>query len=87
MNTQAQLQGISFAGMTGMVTSMPPVGRGLKSNFAEYPRRETVIPGLAVTAPRVRTPLVGHFSTIAYADVPESDFCEVYLRWTIHEAY
>ena len=81
MNTQAHSHGSWSTEMGGIETIIPPDGPRLVQVRAPlYPNIETVVCGVAVAAASVNMLSFGQASDIAYTDVPDADFLEVYLH-------
>ena len=78
LNVHAHLQGILFAGMGGMVRTMPPPGWACHLNVPSYPSMVTVVWEVVTGAPRVRVLSSGQLRIIPYTLVPSE--LDVYLK-------
>jgi len=85
LNTQAHSLGSWSTEIEGIETIIPPDGlRLVQLRFPVYPSSETEVCFVAVAAARVNILSFGQANDIAYTDVPDADFFEVYLNMKGH---
>ncbi len=83
LNVHAHLQGILFAGMGGMVITMPPPGWACHLNVPSYPSMVTVVWEVVMGAPRDRVLSWGQLSIIPYTTVQFLLVVYLKFKWII----
>ena len=66
--------------MGGIMMSIPPIGLFFTKKLPVYPSNVALVLADGVGAPSVRLTPVGHLRTIAYTEVPDAVFFDVYLN-------